>query len=249
METVRKTIRLYLSAVLKYKLWLTLHLFTVCAAVFCGSIVLPYIISRGVNALPGFVQNGGEFWPTFGNIIILFIVFQILAWMLWRTSGLAIVKLEIPVMRDLNQKVFNHLTTMSYRFFTNAFGGSLVSQTNRFVSCFERLYDVLVFDFVGIMVRFVFSSIVLFSFAPSVAVGLIIWSILFVASSLLLSIKKLPLSKKAAANQSKTTARLADNLTNMSNIKYFAREKYETKQFNKITQKLADSQYWDWGVG
>ncbi|MEI6237075.1 MAG: ABC transporter ATP-binding protein, partial [Candidatus Saccharibacteria bacterium] len=44
-------------------------------------------------------------------------------------------------------------------------------------------------------------------------------------------------------------ARLADNLTNMSNIKYFAREKYETKQFNRITQKLADSQYWDWGIG
>ncbi len=35
----------------------------------------------------------------------------------------------------------------------------------------------------------------------------------------------------------------------MSNIKYFAREKYETKQFNRITQKLADSQYWDWGIG
>ena len=52
-----------------------------------------------------------------------------------------------------------------------------------------------------------------------------------------------------AADQSKTTARLADNLTNMSNIKYFAREKYEIGQYKKVTQKLADAQYWDWGIG
>ena len=158
----------------------------------CGSIVLPIIISKGVNALPSFVQNGGDFWSSFGNIIIFFVVFQILSWTLWRVGGLAIVKLEIPVMRDLSQKVFGHLTTMSYRFFANSFGGSLVSQTNRFVSGFERLYDVLVFDFVGISVRFIFSSIVLFTFAPSVAIGLIIWSTLFVASSLFLSIKAAP---------------------------------------------------------
>jgi ATP-binding cassette subfamily B protein len=65
---------------------------------------------------------------------------------------------------------------------------------------------------------------------------------------LFLSIKKLPLSKKSAKRQSETTARLADNLTNISNIKYFAREKYEKKQFNKITQKLATANNWDWGI-
>ena len=248
MNLVKRTIRLYLNAALKYKVWLFLHLVVLTIAILFGSIILPYIISKGINKLPEYLKNGGDFWENFGTLIIIFIIFEVLSWMFWRIGGLIVMKLEISTMRDLNQNIFTHLTAMSNRFFNDRFGGALVAQSNRFVSAFERLYDTISYDLGGILVRLIFSTIVLFTFAPQVAVGLLIWSFIYSASAIFLSIKKLPLSKNAAANQSKTTASLADNITNITNIKYFAREKYEIKQFKNLTQKAAKSYYWDWGI-
>ena len=248
METILKTIRIYARTGSRYKVWLFLNIFLSSMGIIFGSILVPLVASKGINALAGFSKNGGDFWATFGVIITLYVVFQFFSWSLWRLGSICEIKFVVPSLRDLNQRVFSHLTSMSYRFFTNSFGGSLVAQTNRFVYSFERLYDVFIYDVLGITIRLVFASIVLFTFVPGIALGLIVWSALYIASSIFLSIKKLPLSKKAAKRQSETTARLADNLTNMSNIKYFAREKHEIKQFKKITQKLATAANWDWGI-
>jgi len=237
-----------MSAAWIHKGWLLLHLSTVSIAVIAGSIVLPYITSKGINALPAFLSHGGTFWKTFGGFIIAYIVFSMINWIMWRLSGLAAVNFSVKITRDLYRNVFDHLMQMSSRFFNDTFSGSLVAQTNRFVNSFERIYDVLSFDILMLLIRFIFSTIILFTFAPIIALGLIIWSILFTISAIFLSIKKFSLSKKAANKQSDTTARLADDLTNVSNIKYFARERYEMQEFRTITSRLARAMTWDRGV-
>jgi len=248
VTTLQKTVVLYSRAAWKHKGWLLLHLCMVTIAVICDSIIVPLIASRGINLLPAFLIHGGNFWHVFSKYINYFIIFTAISWTSWRLSGLAIVKFEIPVMRDLSRNVFNHLMEMSNRFFTNTFGGSLVAQTNRYINSFEKLYDSFSFDLLVMIIRLVFSTAIIFTFAPTVAVGLVIWSILFIASALWLSFRKLPLSKTAATCQSQTTARLADSITNIVNIKYFAREKYEINQFNEVTQKQNHAATWDWGI-
>lgn len=248
MKTIKKTIALYYRSAMRYKLWLILHLFLLSIAIILGSIVIPYIMSKGVEKLSGYQNNVNNFWDYFGTIIIAFIVCEVISWIIWRLGGLVVMKLEISTMRDLNQKVFNHLTKMSNRFFNDSFSGSLVAQTNRFVTAFERLYDIISYELLQIVIKMVFSTAILATFAPKIALGLIIWSAIYTLSSIFLSIKKLPLSKKAASNQSKTTGQLADNLTNITNIKYFAQEKYEIKRYKKTLNEAAHSYFWDWGM-
>lgn len=248
MDTIKKTTKLYFKAAWSHKYWLALHLFTVSVAVIAGSIVLPYITSRGINTLTTFLRTGGVFWKTFGGFIVAFIIFEIIDWVAWRISGLAVVNFEIKTMRDLYRKVFDHLMQMSSRFFNDTFGGSLVAQTNRFVASMEKIYDVISFDLLILFIRLIFSTIILLTFAPVIGIGLIAWTVIFTASAVFLSIKKLRLSKKAAQNQSSTTARLSDDFTNIANIKYFAREKYEISKFRSVTEQLKTAMTWDWGI-
>lgn len=226
-----------------------MHLTTVSLAVIAGGVVIPFISSKAINALNSYLKTeGSEFWPVFGGYIIAFIAVSAFGWISWRCSGLAYLKFEISTTKDLYRKVFKHLMSMSYRFFTDTFGGSLVAQTNRFVKGFENLYDVISFDLLILVIRYIVAIAITVQIAPTVAIGLLIWSVLFVSSAIFLSVKKLPLSKRSASRQSETTGRLSDNLTNISNIKYFAKEKLEIKGFKEVTSRLAKAQMWDWGV-
>src|SRR5262249_2218768 len=152
----------------------------------------------------------------FGAIIALYIAAQAGAWIFWRTSGWAMVTMELGVMRDLEQRIFRHFTTLSYRFFANSFSGALVTQANRFVSSYERLYDSLAFDIMPLIIKTGFSFVIIGTFAPGVAAGLLIFSTLFVLSAITLFSRKMPTSAAAASAHTKLVARLADNLTNVS---------------------------------
>ncbi|MDF2461695.1 MAG: MdlB, multidrug/protein/lipid transporter ATPase, ATP-binding cassette, subfamily bacterial, partial [Candidatus Saccharibacteria bacterium] len=235
-KTPSKTIKLYWQALRPYRGWVWMHLVLVAAAVALQSIAVPYLLSEGLGELPGFLAKpGADFWAAFGTIITLYLLAQAGVWLFWRISGIALVKMQIGVVRDLEQSVFNHLTTLSYRFFTGSFSGALVTQANRFVSSFERLYDSLAFDILSLAIRISFSFLIIFMFAPLVAWGLLAFCALYIVSAVILFKKKMPASARSAAAHTKVTARLADNLTNVSAIKYFARERDEIRAYGDIT--------------
>lgn len=249
MSTTRKTINLYWQASLKHKGWMILDLITLTFAIIASNVVEPFILSRGINALPGFLNSGSsDFWTNFRLYILAFMATLIILWVLWRISGIAKIKFQVSVMIDLNRKVFAHLMEMSDRFFKDTFSGSLVAQTNRFVSSFERLHDIISFDVLTFVINLVFPTIILFTFAPWISLGILIWTLIYCSSVIYLSIKKYPYAKRSAANQSKNTAFLSDCLTNISNIKYFGRERHEVINNKQVTDKFARSLYWNWGL-
>jgi ATP-binding cassette subfamily B protein len=248
-KTPRKTLRLYWQAIRPYRGWLWLHLFTVGVAVFLQNIAVPYLLTQGLRTLPQYLaQATPVFWNTFGTIILLYIAAQAFAWICWRTSGWAVVTMEVGIMRDLEQSIFRHLTTLSYRFFAGSFSGALVTQANRFVNSYERLYDSLAFDIMPLIIKTGFSFAIIFTFAPGVAWGLLAFCTLFVASAFILFTKKMPASTRAAAAHTRITARLADSLTNVSAIKYFAREKDEIDSFADVTQSHYRFAKRDWNL-
>jgi ATP-binding cassette subfamily B protein len=246
-KTPRKTIKLYWQTVRRYRGWLLMHLLTVAAAVLLQNIAVPYLLTSGLRQLPKFLAHpGANFQDYFGSIIILYILCQVGAWVFWRTSGWAIVTMEVGVMRDLEQRIFRHLTTLSYRFFANSFSGALVTQANRFVSSYERLYDSLSFDIMPLILKTGFSFVIIGAFAPGVAVGLLIFCTFFILSAITLFTWKMPSSSAAASAHTTLIARLADNLTNVSAIKYFARERDEIRSFDGITQNHFKLARKDW---
>ena len=85
-------------------------------------------------------------------VIIAFssIVFEKLRlWFCW--------KMELRSMYKLSSLVFNTLCTQSMSFHNDRFGGSLVSQTNRFVGAFERLIDNAVWAIMPLVCSIIFT--------------------------------------------------------------------------------------------
>lgn len=211
-----------------------MHLLTVGLATFSQSIATPFLLSLGIRELPAYLAAPTGFMAVFGSIITFYLVAQVATWAFWRLSGWAVVVFEIGVMAKLEQQNFEHLSALSYRFFTSSFTGSLVNQSNRLVGAFERLYDALAFDIMTLLIKVGFSFAVLITVSTPVAFGMLGFFACYVILAISLAIWKMPASAAAAAGSTRATGRLADNLSNISAIKYFARELDEQANFKKL---------------
>jgi len=107
-----------------------------------------------------------------------------------------------------------------------------VSQTNKFIGAFERFWDTIIFQlvpsFVSIIVAVVVLSIVFWQYA--IILGLV--AVTFIATVLIGSKKMYGFYTKEAQASTRNTGRLADVISNISAIKSYGNEKYESVQYN-----------------
>ena len=226
MSTNQRILRIYWQHARKYKakLWQIYTLMVI--AQISEDVVAPLLISGILTAL---ANNDLEalsldrIWGIFA--IILFLeIFAMLIWnvvvrIFWRTQDL--------IKRDLTMTAFDHMQKMSYKFFADRFAGSLVNQTNKFVSAFERLTDPLTWNVFKLIVSMIFTMIILFPVAPIVALSILVLAAVYTPYVWYVRRKQVPLTSKWAAAETVRTGQLADAITNIVAVKSFSNEKLE----------------------
>jgi ATP-binding cassette subfamily B protein len=202
-------------------------------AIFFGEILVGYYVGILFQKLVEFKvgSNPGELYHL-GRLIVGFYIVQIVFYRIndytatWRISN---------SLRDLEQDIFGRLPLHSYRFFSETYGGALVSQVNRFLKACEDFDYVLIFDYLEGFSRIVLSAIILLIIAPPLGLLLAVWAPLFVVAVAYSSMKKAPITRIASTADSKVIAFVADAITNMVTIKTFARSGLERKNFNRVS--------------
>lgn len=195
----------------------------------------PLIIANILDRLErgDFVQ--GDLVASFGNDLLVYvavvffggvIIGRLMIYMLW--------KLEIAVQKDIYQRCFEHLMKQSARFHANRFGGSLVSQTNKFAGAYIRMADTTAFQTYSMFLSFVFTIIILAPRAMNVVVFLLGFSLVFMYVSSKITKRVRELNAEEAAVSTKMTGYLADAITNLLAVKSFAHTNYENKRFEKV---------------
>lgn len=142
-------------------------------------------------------------------------------------------RFEEDVMRDLSIKSFQHLSLMSYRFFSDRFSGSLVSQVNKFVGAFERFADVMTWNVYRLIVMIVAACVVLAPKAPIVVVAILLLTSMYVPLVWLFRKRLTPLNRKWSEAETKKNGLLADSISNILAIKAFSNESKEIARYKK----------------
>lgn len=242
-STTQQTLKLYARHTLRHKrdMWRTLV--GVPVAQFADDFVSTLLISHIFTLLATAQSTGtplsfGMFAPfVFG--IIAADIFQLLA---WNFVVRGVWRMEERAMQDLAMTSFNHLLTMSQRFFGNRFGGSIVSQVNKFIGSYERLADTLIWNVYKLIISFVFTIAILVRPAPLYVVGLVTLAAVYTFALYRLKRRELPLNEEWSALETKRTGQLADSITNIAAVKAFAHEKLESKLFAKrVSDVVAQS--------
>lgn len=241
-STTSRTLRLYMHHVWRYPKYTVGVLVTIPVTILINQFLPPLIVADVLNRLSKGAYQPHHVWASFGSSLVLYAVLMLVGGVvMWRVLDYFLWRLEGGVEKDMARRVFNHLINQSANFHANSFGGSLVSQTNKLVGSYVRFADTFCYQTLPLLSGMVFTTIILSKKAPLFVTILLIVSLAYIFIAFFITKKARVLNAKHAGAESRQTGYLADAVTNVMAIKSFAGTKYETAQFNELTDKTEKS--------
>ena len=149
----------------------------------------------------------------------------------------SVMELELNGNYHLARLCFDTLSNQSMTFHTSRFGGSLVSQTSRFMGGYSGLVDVVVYSLIPTLASIVCTLVILVPVAPLFVAILFALLTLYVVVAYTMYQRILPLSAKTAAAQNKLSGVLSDAVTNILAVKTYGREDYERGLFDEADRE------------
>ncbi len=224
MNTTKQTLKIFWQHAWHHKRYPVALLINVPLSTAGLRLVPPLIAAEVIRRLGSADFVPGDFWASFDSAIIIYTIVAIMGGIvLTRINMYLVWRLETLVNRDLARTMFNHYMRLDVGFHENSFGGSLVSRTNKLIGAYIRFADTLIFQLLPTIISFVFIIIVMYPRSPLFAVGLLVFSLVFVAVTYAHSKKVGKLATIEANAEHATTGALADAVTNILAIKSFGR--------------------------
>jgi len=226
------TLRLYWAAVKKYPKPLIKVYGLLPISQIAESIISPLLIAGILTKL----AQGNIAELSFKKVaptILAIVGLEFFAFILANYAIRIFWRFEEDVMRDLSVKSFKHLSNMSYRFFSDRFSGSLVSQVNKFTGGFERFTDVMTWNVYRLIIMIIAACVILAPKAPIVVVAILLLTSIYVPTVWFFRKRLTPLNKKWSEAETKKNGLLADGISNILAIKAFSNESKEIALYKK----------------
>jgi len=157
-----------------------------------------------------------------------------------------LLHLDAKLIVDLKRKYFNHIVGLSHSFHTSHKTGSLISRMTRGAGAIEGLTDVIAFQFAPLIFQIIIVgfSLVFFDWVTA----LVLVAIVFAFITYSFFIQKAQESSKLLHIKSEDVekANIGDIFSNIDSIKYFGKEKYIEKRFDKLTETTKKNALKNW---
>lgn len=245
----RQTIKYFSSHIRNYKWSLVAILIGITIGVIFGSILNPLLYREIIDLITEFdgSDRSEVLKPALAILLIIFIV-DLIQDVGWRMAQFFNSHFQTSIMRDIANDCFRRLHNHSLSFFSNNFIGSLVTKTKRLIGGFERIMDLMYWEFLTTILEFVFTTIILFTAAPVFGWIMIAWSAVYVLVTGRYYLWKMKYDLQAANTDSEVTGAYADSLTNFFNVKIFARSRHEHKLFGDTAEKQKRIRKFTWDL-
>lgn len=240
-KLTRRTLHYYWQATKKHKGLFVTGILVTPIVVASRTVMVPYFTADIIGKVSAGIDPVAEWSAFMPSIIGLLACYLIGSELLGHIRIWAVWKLELKVAYDLATYCFDRVCTQSMRFHSNRFSGSLVSQTNKFVGGYERLFDTLIFSVLWLGISVVASVAILAVRAPLFAIILVAVVLLYTTVATLSYKKVGKLSAKCASAETKQTGQLADSMSNILAVKSYGRESHEKRRYAGFSNATFDA--------
>ena len=237
-ETTRRTLHYYWLVTRQH-----LGLYIVMVLSTMGYVALlsyanPYVMSLVVDRISAEPVATDQVFEVFGPYIAALLAINICGQASSKLQDYTLWKLEIAVSYDLATMCFDALCNQSMSFHSNRFGGTLVSQTTKFMSAYNQLIEGINFPFIPVFVSVVSICVVLAPRVPVYIVILMVLLVTYACVSYYMYKRILNLNEQAAGAQNQLSGELADSVANILAVKTYGREDYERGLFDAYNREV-----------
>lgn len=133
-STVRRTLQRFWDVTRTQPLIVFLSVFSSAGYIFLLTFANTYVMALIVDRVQAAPVVGDQVFEVFGPYILALVLVNLVGQILSKLQDYTVYKLEIAGNYHLARLCFDTLSNQSMTFHTSRFGGSLVSQTSRFMS-------------------------------------------------------------------------------------------------------------------
>jgi len=242
-SVTRRTIHYFWGVTKSQMGFFLLGIFSTLGYVAFLSYANTYYMGRIVDRVTEGGVGAADVFHVFGPYIIALVLVNALGQICSKLQDYAVWKMEINANYDLATHCFDTLSNQSMTFHTNRYGGSLVSQTSKFMGAYSQLMEIMIYSVLPLIFAVILIVVMLIRPVPYYVAALLVMLVIYVTVAYLMYRKVLPLNAAAAGAQNDLSGELSDSVTNILSVKTYGREDYERELFDKANEDVvrADS--------
>jgi ATP-binding cassette subfamily B protein len=245
-DNTKKTLLIYWQQAKKYRVSAGLMVFGIIGASVI-QVVIPLYFKQFFDILVvGYKTEAAV--AELIKILVIIAAFEAGAWLCWRLATFTANYFQSKVMTDLVDYCFGYLHQHSFSFFSNNFVGSLVKKVKWFGRSFETIADRFFWNLLTLAVNIIVITIVLLQRNYILAFVVLIWVTIFLAINGIFTKYKLVYDIRRSEAETKTTAYLADTITNNNAVKLFNGFSREVRGFAAINDDLRKLRKFTWDL-
>lgn len=172
----------------------------------------PYLMSMVVDQVSANPVAADEVFAAFGPFALALVAVNALGQAASKLQDYCMYRLQIAASYDLATMSFDALCNQSMSFHSNRFGGTLVSQTSKFMSAYQLILETLSFPFLPVLCSVVFTCAVLIPRVPVYVAVLMVLLVVYACVSYYMYKRILGLNEKAASAQNQLSGELSDSV-------------------------------------
>lgn len=234
----RRTLHYYWQVTRKHKGMFAALMLSTFAFVALLSYGNPYVMSLIVDKVSADPVGADQVMEVFGPYIVSLILINVFGQAASKLQDYTMYKLEIAASYDLATMSFDALCNQSMSFHSNRFGGTLVSQTTKFMSAYQQLIETIMFPFLPVVCSVIFTCAILVPRVPLYVAILMVLLVIYASISYYLYKRILSLNEKAASAQNQLSGKLSDSVANILAVKTYGREDYERGLFDQANKEV-----------
>lgn len=234
--TTLKLYNIFLTIIKKQKVGFSLLI----ATSFFGAIqqcVTPWAMRYIVNAMSGIKHNQISIGSAVGVFITVYVISEIII----RSQGIFIA-LVLPKFRtNIKSYFIDNLLKKNYVYFLETMPGSITQKINDFASSSERIIQIVIYNFITIILSLLLTSILLYSIEPFYSFLVISWFVIHAITTWSRLKKSLPSTHVHNKIHSSICGNLCELITRIVSVKTYLGTDYEKEKLDKelLNEKLS----------
>lgn len=231
--------KFFLSIIKPYK-WYMVGLFFTGFYWGLNNALSPFILKVIIDKVVTLEGNKDVLLSTLRPYILLYISLWVLIAVDMRFLDWIKLNLRPCVRKDVINQMFAYLTQHSPHYFQNNFAGSL---TNKISDMHSGITTILMRldDCFALGICLVIAIISLFWVHPLFALILLVWASIFILITICFFKPIQTLSTRLATSKTVLTGKVVDSISNISNVRLFARNDYENTLIKKANSEVVQN--------
>lgn len=196
----------------------------------------PYVLMTLIDTITSYTGEMSHAWAVLTKPIIMGISLWLTVELFFRISGILSAKVIPKIEADVRMSMVEYVMHHSHNYFSNHMAGTIANKISDMPQNMTLLLQKILFLFIPVLLA-IFLSILFFAFINFYfALLLLAWIIVHLTICFAFSKPSDNLSNIHAESRSLLSGKIVDALSNSSNIRLFARNRFEM-QYLSLFQK------------